>query len=118
MWLLAPGYYMCRRAATTTAACVCIRGVTIPGLESESELDFHHFLGINDSNSNSKSCKNQFSYCTGIDSGTGIDSKMDSIPIPNPILIPVKNGIVTPLSPIPNKKSALELRTHFIHMCA
>ena len=57
------------------------RGVTIPGLESESESDFHHFSGINDSNSS----KNRFSYCTGIDSGTGIDSKKDLIPIPIPI---------------------------------
>ena len=70
---------------------IWIRGVTIPGLESESESDFHNFLGINDSNSDSDSSKNWFSYCTGI------DSKMDSILIPIRIPIPVKNGIVTPL---------------------
>ena len=57
------------------------RGVTIPGLESESESDFHHFSWIIDSNSS----KNWFSYGTGIDSSTGIDSKMDSILIPIPI---------------------------------
>ena len=68
-----------------------IRGVTIPGLES----DFHHFLGINNSDSNSNSSKNQFSNCTGIDFGTGINAKMDSILIPIPI--PEKNGIETPL---------------------
>ena len=51
------------------------RGVTIPGLESES--DFHHFSWINDSNSNSSI--NIFSYCTGINSVTWIDSKMDLI---------------------------------------
>ena len=86
-----------------------VRGVTIPGLESES--DFHHFCGINDSDSNSDSSKNLFSYCTGIDSGIGInsgigiDSKMDSIAIPIPIPIPEKNGIVTPLSQVLHKCS-------------
>jgi len=50
------------------------RGVTMPGLESE--LDFHnlHELMI----PIPTPAKNRFSYCTGI------DSKMDSIPIPNP----------------------------------
>ena len=42
------------------------RGVMNLNLESESESDFHHFSEIVDSNSNSD--KNQFSYCTGIDS--------------------------------------------------
>ena len=73
---------------------ISIRGVTIPGLESESKSDFHHFSGINN---DSNSSKNRFSYCTGIDSGTAIDSKMDSIPILIPIPIPANNGIVTPL---------------------
>jgi len=46
----------------------------MPGLESE--LDFHnlHELMI----PIPTPAKNRFSYCTGI------DSKMDSIPIPNP----------------------------------
>ena len=68
---------------------VWVRGVTIPGLESKS--DFHHFLGISDSDANSDSSKNRFSYCTGIDSGTGIDSKMDSIPTPIPIQTPTES---------------------------
>ena len=44
-----------------------IRGVMIPGPES----DFYHFSEIDDSDSNynSNSSKNRFSYCTGIDSG-------------------------------------------------
>ena len=44
-----------------------IRGVMTPTPESESESDFRHFSDIFDSDSS----KNQFSYCTGIDSKIG-----------------------------------------------
>ena len=83
---------------------VGLRGVMIPRLESILESDFEHFSLFDDfdfnSNSNSNSSKNQFVYCTGIDSGycnqfqnlifcDGCDSYSDSDSR--------KNGIITPL---------------------
>ena len=45
------------------------RGVMTP--TPESELDFHHFPEIVDSDYDSNSGKNQFSYYTGINSKIG-----------------------------------------------
>ena len=81
------------------------RGVIIPALESIPESDFPPFSEIDDSNSNSNSSKNWFLLCTGIDSGywnrfqNGI-----FIMAVIPILIPEKNGIITPL--VWNKREA------------
>ena len=74
---------------------VGIRGVMIPTPESESESDFPHFSESVDSVFNSNSGKNRFLYCTGIDSGYWNRLKNRKCTIP--ILIPAKNGIITPL---------------------